>query len=1395
MTFGASKMRKPIVVIGGTTSGVGKTSIAVGLMAALRDRGLTVQAFKVGPDFIDPMHHAAATGRPSINLDGWMLTKDQVLAAFDRHMADADVAVVEGVMGLFDGRDGTTEAGSTAQIAKWLNAPVLLVLDCSAVARSAAAIVKGYQDFDPALRLGALVFNKVGGAAHTKWLSDAIASSGLDLPVLGGIPKEESVVMQERYLGLHMPDDPTMPLNLIHNLAELMKNHVDLDMVLSLARSAAKAMPGAAPKGHLELDDGLAPESPPPSAESPGRMPVSLRSDTAHESFEEGCQSPAESTPENKSNPMSNSFSISARKRKLEAERQKAEGVSSGNAVDHSENGAHNGIPQHLESDNESGSEAVEEDEEEGILAIKEETSDEVSSLATALTLPLGTLSSHPIPFNTPREGPLVRIAVAQDSAFCFYYYDNLTLLEDAGAELVPFSPLADPLPSNIAGVYLGGGYPERHAAELADNKLLRAELKAFADAGGVIYAECGGLLYLSQSIQPQGEPPQPMVGVFPFKTVLPPGRYVMGYVEIETTPACPLFPPGTIARGHVHHASELVEEHHVGGALPPPAVKQQGSGGGGDNSSTKTAGMVGAAWRTSYISRPQVPGAPEAPEGFTRSNVLASYVHLHWGGCPELAEALVEKCREVDVESVSTAVLGAEATAHLLDGSCTQSAPATSSLRLSLSHASMPGSRSSQDLLPPPTERTVRSVDYGRHSVHPAPLPPKIPSPAITLNKVVSSGSLSTHSGYLPHLAPVHIADRASQHSGHSESPSAMSPRTNPGSESGGYCAVPQQQYSNSQLYHPTVPDADQYGQGAGSGMMQPFPPLPLPPGSGRNSMNLPMPQYQTQYHYPQQQQQYMRYSNAGPGSGNLSDDGYGMNHVPRTTSWAQLHPSTSYGSLDLMHPQHPYAQQQQQQHYMARQQMGPGGGLEPLDLSGVGRYSIDWSGGNRGGALPPLPSGHMNALNWQYKHNYPPSDKIATLGPGATEVVWGLGLGNRVVAVSDCCDFPAEAAGRAKAARCLPSGNAGTAGSSSQGSAVHSPMKAGSNGNNSSPGSCANLQALAVGTAVARDRLTSLAGLSNGPFRVDDQVLARERPGLIIYEEEEPTPVPVLEGKEDKFGIALGTSNTGMRRAHSSATDFSPPEPLSPEHPEQVQQPGALGRAVYDAVMAVGLQSSCRVLCLRRSTLADVLSSMLAVGEAAGIGDEAVRAVDRLRARLRRVGVESARAAASSLNVYTMRPRVLVLRSLQPLVVEGRWAADMVMLAGGEFGLTQPGDPPRTLTWQEVVDFAPEVLVIGGMRDGSGPRTFHDLCTVAALPGWWLIPAVKSGAVYVCEEALIRRGGPRLVEGCEALARMVHGDGVSVCCPPRAVMKLSLRPGQRCRPRLLPNYFMAYC
>ena len=826
-----------------------------------------------------------------------------------------------------------------------------------------------------------------------------------------------------------------------------------------------------------------------------------------------------------------------------------------------------------------------------------------------------------------------------------------------------------------------------------------------------------------------------------------------------------------------------------------------------------------------------------------------------------------------------------------------------------------------------------ARSMDFNsRYSLHAPPPPPplhhfglKNPSPATTLNKVMSSGSLSTqHSGYVAQIAMLErqqAVDRASQHS---ESPLAISPRTNPGSEVNGYYYQHQhqQQYKTnggggggiaSQFYHSSstaAPDAalDHHHQQQQQQQFNntsfapppgliPFPPHPQqhPPlnGPNSNSNNSAMrttinPLAAVQQHHHQYQQHYTnpRYSHTfqGPSSGAVSEDGGGCNFggsaaPSRSTSWAQLPTSTSTGALSEQggggssssafqqqhhshhhhHPHHHHQpQQQQQQQFQSRQQdaqnggNGGGGSMKGVNavllqqhhhqqqqqqhrraasmevLTQPPLFAIN-NGATTTAAtyrsdvfhhpdgLEPVDMGFNNHHNYNYQsatpHNwqngFPPSDKIATLGPGATEMAWALGLGNRVVAVSDMCDYPEEVALRPKAAKraallISSSFASGTASTSTVASTVpstaHSPEKparansSGSGGtmmmiNGSSvPGSSLNLAALA---AVSGGSSTSKSTLQQQQqqfsdmriARVDDQVLARERPGLIVYEEEEPVVVSLPADKDEH-----GSSSSSTAAAAISLTQQR-------QQQQQQHAAGALGRAISDAVIAVELQSACRVLALRRSTLSDVLSAMLVLGDAAGIGDEAGRVVDRLRARLRRVGVESARAALSSSSVYTSRPRVLVLRSLNPLIAEGRWVADMVMLAGGEPGVTQPGDAPRAMTWSEITAFAPDVLVIAGMRDGSGPRTFHGVCAVAALPGWWLIPAVKSGAVFVCEEALMRRGGPRLVEGTESLARMVHGDGVSVCCPPRAVLKLSLRPGQRCRPRLLPNYFMAYC
>src|SRR5207302_6487843 len=177
-------MKFPRLVIAGTHSGVGKTTVTLALLAALKERGRRVQPFKVGPDFIDPGHHAAVTGRLSRNLDGWMLGSEVCRQVFLRAAADADVSIIEGVMGLFGGSSPVSESGSTAELAKLLHAPVLLVIDGSAMARSAAAMVSGYARFDRDLRVVAVLFNKVGGAGHYRLLKEAVEVT-TDLAVVG----------------------------------------------------------------------------------------------------------------------------------------------------------------------------------------------------------------------------------------------------------------------------------------------------------------------------------------------------------------------------------------------------------------------------------------------------------------------------------------------------------------------------------------------------------------------------------------------------------------------------------------------------------------------------------------------------------------------------------------------------------------------------------------------------------------------------------------------------------------------------------------------------------------------------------------------------------------------------------------------------------------------------------------------------------------------------------------------------------------------------------------------------------------------------------------------------------------------------------------------------------
>ncbi len=219
---------KRSILIAGTHSGVGKTTVSMGIMAALRRRGLNVQPYKVGPDYIDPSHHRAICGRPSHNLDTFMMGEEGVRNSMDCTYGDADIAIVEGVMGLFDGMEAT-EIASSAHVAKCMDIPVLLVINVHGMSRSAAALVKGYSEFDSGVKIAGVILNRVGSPRHKSMIVDALG----DVPVIGALPRNQDISVPSRHLGLHMAEEQDYDVDM---LADFIEENVDLDAVLSIAK-------------------------------------------------------------------------------------------------------------------------------------------------------------------------------------------------------------------------------------------------------------------------------------------------------------------------------------------------------------------------------------------------------------------------------------------------------------------------------------------------------------------------------------------------------------------------------------------------------------------------------------------------------------------------------------------------------------------------------------------------------------------------------------------------------------------------------------------------------------------------------------------------------------------------------------------------------------------------------------------------------------------------------------------------------------------------------------------------------------------------------------------------------------------------------------------------------
>ena len=433
-------------------------------MAYFQKKGLTVAPFKVGPDFIDPGHHTRITGTISRNLDGWMLTREYNEDCFRRHAASADIAIVEGVMGLFDGYSGTSEEGSTAQMAKWNTLPVILVVNAQSMARSAAAIVQGFENFDPDLKFAGVIFNKVGSDRHLAYLTEAMEGNS-GIPVLGGIFRDEEIEIPERHLGLVTNDEHILSAEAIDKLAGLIEANIDIAKLLD------------------NVKEYMAPEP----------------------------------------------YAGNDAKSEIQKEHR-------------------------------------------------------------------------------------VKIGVARDQAFCFYYKDNIEILESFGAEIVYFSPMEDSkLPDGINGIYFGGGYPELFAKKLSDNKSLLEEIKAFSETNMPLYGECGGFMYLCNDIRDHDGDTYKMTGCLPFSLRMLNKLKTLGYREVVIKKDSVLGETGHRVRGHEFHYSEII------------------------NTDEKAETVYSVQKRVFNSS---------VEEGYTNGNTLGSYIHLHFGSNLNTAENFVASCR-----------------------------------------------------------------------------------------------------------------------------------------------------------------------------------------------------------------------------------------------------------------------------------------------------------------------------------------------------------------------------------------------------------------------------------------------------------------------------------------------------------------------------------------------------------------------------------------------------------------------------------------------------------------------------------------------------------------------------------------------------------------------------
>ncbi len=489
----------PGLVIAGLKGGTGKTVISLGITAAWRSLDISIAPFKKGPDYIDAGWLAQAAGRPCYNLDTFLCSPEQTRHTFHEHASPNDIALVEGNRGLYDGID-TLGRTSTAEIAKLLNLPILLVLDCTKSTRTMAALLMGCIHFDPHVNIMGVILNQVAGKRHEGKVRDNIKQF-CNIPVFGSLPKLSSDDFPERHMGLIPSAEHELAIQSVESAATVARNHIDLD---TLYKAAIRISEEIYPAGHKKAL----------------QAPLQIQNGQT--------LSPTEAAPPqpDRSDPLKETLEQKSRRSK----------------------------------------------------------------------------ESHP---------EQLVIGIIKDSAFQFYYPDNLEALERQGARLEYISPLAQESIPDVDAIYMGGGFPETHATPLAENDAFRKNLKHLAKNGLPIYAECGGLIFLGKTLTLEGHT-YPMTDILPLNFGLSKRPVGHGYTTVEVVNPNPFYAVGQIIRGHEFRYSSVIDIDYQESDMA--FMMQRGK------------------------------GIIHKRDGFFKNNVFGTYTHILAASTPQWADALIRK-------------------------------------------------------------------------------------------------------------------------------------------------------------------------------------------------------------------------------------------------------------------------------------------------------------------------------------------------------------------------------------------------------------------------------------------------------------------------------------------------------------------------------------------------------------------------------------------------------------------------------------------------------------------------------------------------------------------------------------------------------------------------------